>query len=553
MQRYNFISLFPASKRRANAAAAAAWAERSVMKQRQVAFENPIQVVPAQEIQRRVQSAPNPQHRGLPLGEPNSSDTEESDGDSVTNAESDSAKGASVRKETQQTILDAPSDFEDRDSGFHASEGLSESTAKSETFGSSILSPSSSLLSTSIGTVTCETPRPCTSSTLIEVGSAQREEPIEEDDTLEDDLCTFAFFKDTTERNQDQSSENGKPRQLTAPNRTSECMPRRQHPSHVLTLAGHESAVTQCRVSDTFIATSSRDGTVRIWSVQTGKLLRTLNCKRPVHDFLLVFYRCKWPYLIVCCEDGGILVIKVHEDKATGQIKLTMGGEYTGHLPNPIRSVAMSPSRLDLATGCCFTMNQITRKGRAILVCRGTLKTWDLDTMLKSAEDGVAYEGAPVAVRTMRRLVATGIRRTPGIDGEEVTYGLRALAYSPDGALLVVGFGHPEDAGLWDTHLLVILCAKSMNTLWIEKAHLCQVTRAEFLPTPKGNRIRHGGPHHLILSTFNRMALLSIKQGESIIASSQTRDRIGEIKHFSPPSRVLPKYAFQRRSYMNMK
>ena len=81
------------------------------------------------------------------------------------------------------------------------------------------------------------------------------------------------------------------------------------------------------------------------------------------------------------------------------------------------------------------------------------LQTWDLDALLAYARrpNGQCYEFNHLALKTMRQLVAVSAQRissyhrlSVGDTDEEESYGIRAIAYTPDSTKMVVGFGHPK-------------------------------------------------------------------------------------------------------------
>ena len=345
------------------------------------------------------------------------------------------------------------------------------------------------------------------------IGDVTSEEPEVET------ICSFAFFRATRESScknliSSPSRCDFKNSEATSTSSSNSCNPEvHTHPAHTMTLYGHKAAVTQCHVTSTLVITSSSDATLRIWSLETGQQLKALNCQRPVHDFKCIAEETGVLYLIAGCEDGGILIISVNNTKA--KLEAALVGEYTGHLPNPIRSLSISPDQKRLATGCCFLMNQINFDGRHELSVRGTLKVWDLGAMLEAARELQSYDCQPLMFKTMRQLVGgsrTSVyHRYNSIEGDhrkDTYHGMRALVYSPNGSVIIVGLGHPFDIGVHDMKLVNIVCAKTLTTLWREERDSYQIRSVTILPSACSSQ--DSGTFQLIVSTQFTLSRLTI-------------------------------------------
>ncbi len=239
------------------------------------------------------------------------------------------------------------------------------------------------------------------------------------------------------------------------------------HSDCVMVFQGHKDVVTHCCTTDMYVISSSLDTTVCVWDMKTGKKLQTLKFLNAVHDFQYVSLNHD-SLLFAVLEDGKIVVWRILQD---GELVCKLAGEYTGHLPNPIRTMAVSPDLTCLATGCCFIMSQIYNfKAREAV--RGTVKIWDLEQMVEDCLRGDMHihDKPPLQVRTMQQLITSNkIRKSTGsyikfispAQVVEKSWGIRAVVYTPDGTKLIVGFGHPDDEAVCDEKMFVVCNAFS--------------------------------------------------------------------------------------------
>ena len=284
-----------------------------------------------------------------------------------------------------------------------------------------------------------------------------------------------------------------------------------------LTLAGHSDAVTEACTFDGYVITASLDTTVKVWSVSTGQLFATLPCTQPVNSLLCTRVPgfLNRVLLLPGCSDGHISAMTL--DLGSGDSpKLICTNVLACHLPNPIRAMAASPDGRHLATGCCFITNEICWNRTSQVSVRGTLKTWDLDSVIQAATDekGVDQQVNHKSMRTMKQLAAAAIARKSTAYGrnaqdfaEEKYFGIRAIAYSPDNRKLVAGFGHPEDIGERDFKMTVVCCAETLSTLWADRYSQYQVNGLVFshhgLGTP-------GLPWQLIVSSQGHLSKVAL-------------------------------------------
>ena len=266
--------------------------------------------------------------------------------------------------------------------------------------------------------------------------------------------------------------------------------PRAPSPSqeYIQTLSGHRNIVTHCHVLERYIVSSSLDCTVRVWDRRDGQMLEILNCGKPVHCIQCVTVQDGEVILFTALDIGKVLAWKLLTNHA---LEVKRVAEYSGHLPNPIRAMDVSGDNATMATGCCFTVNQINPQRGPRESVRGTVKLWELSSMLDDCvrDDGHFTDKPPKCAKTMHQLMTHTLRTRAPSDSdvglmplEEAWWGIRALLFTPDASRLVIGFGHPDDEELYDEGLLAVCSAETLETLWVQDRRMCQVTSLHFQP-----------------------------------------------------------------------
>ena len=250
-------------------------------------------------------------------------------------------------------------------------------------------------------------------------------------------------------------------------------------------LTGHTGPVTAVAIAPdgSWLATTSSDGTLRIWDAATGQPRATLTGHENPVTAVAIAPDGSW--LATTSSDGTLRIW----DAATGQPRATL----TGH-ENPVTAVAIAPDGSWLATGSDYGTVQIwdaaTRQHRATLtghvgvvaavaiapdgswLATGgsdrTVRIWDAATRqhratLTSRADqvtAVAAEVAAVAIAPDGSWLATG-----GSDGAVRIWDaatrqhratltghagvVAAVAIAPDGSWLATG-GVDRTARIWD-------------------------------------------------------------------------------------------------------
>lgn len=280
-------------------------------------------------------------------------------------------------------------------------------------------------------------------------------------------------------------------------------------PSMVHVMVGHRELVTQCFLTNDYVISSSTDCTIRVWDVSTGCKLKVMRLQKAIYDFEYIVHNSGDSVLFAGCEDGKIFSFKILQ---AGELICKLVGEYAGHLPNPVRAMTYSPDLKHLATGCCFLMKQII-DGRiqTTPVIRGTLKIFDLESMVADAlrNDGYYTDKGPLVFKTMHQLVATTFVRRQLYTNklkdliEDKSWGIRALCYTNDGSKIIAGFGHPDDNCLHDQKLIVVVNAKTLDSLWTDTTLNAQVNFIEVPLTPDTvpNEKSHQNTFKVLIST----------------------------------------------------
>lgn len=286
------------------------------------------------------------------------------------------------------------------------------------------------------------------------------------------------------------------------------------HTPYQSVLAGHKDTVTHSCVLDSYVITASLDQTIRVWELTSGKSIKAFSCNQPVHSFVCVRVpgTLTRALLLAGCNDGRVpaWVLNLDGSIVTGNCTNIL----SCHLPNPIRAMAVSPNRRHMATGCCFLMNQICLNRTRQISVRGTLKTWDFDKIMKCAiepKDG-DQNMTHKAMRTMKQLAAAVLTRKKSYSrnarefDEEKFFGIRTIAYTPDSAKVVVGFGHPDDIAEKDVKLTVVCCAETLTTLWADQSEQFQVNSVGFSNHGLGTPWM---PWHLMVSSQGQLHKLT--------------------------------------------
>jgi WD40 repeat protein len=185
-------------------------------------------------------------------------------------------------------------------------------------------------------------------------------------------------------------------------------------------------------LDDRILATGSIDGTVKLWDVETGKLLATLEGRT---DILCCAFSPDGRILAAGCGDSTLRLWEMGSRKLISLLK--------GH-SKPIWAVSFSPDGRTIATGSLD----------------GTAKLWDSKTRILKG----TLEGHTDSIRAVSFSPDGGSLATGGNDGtlriwdptaEEQRAVIPAgkaiwsLAYSPDGKTLASG-GEDTPVKIWD-------------------------------------------------------------------------------------------------------
>jgi WD40 repeat protein len=203
-----------------------------------------------------------------------------------------------------------------------------------------------------------------------------------------------------------------------------------------LTLAEHSREVSGITFSPdgTRIATSSLDGTIKIWDAESGKVLSTLNPQAgEIYDLA---YSPDGKRLVTAGEDGSARVW----DTDSGRESLKLAGHASA-----INAVAFSPEGMRVATASLDTTAKIwdATSGKELRTLSGHKReVYDISfspdgkRVATASLDGTAKIWDAKSGRELRMLA--------GEQGE-----LYAVAFSPDGSHAVTG-GQDRTAKIWD-------------------------------------------------------------------------------------------------------
>lgn len=262
---------------------------------------------------------------------------------------------------------------------------------------------------------------------------------------------------------------------------------------HVMTLTGHKHCVTHCHFYENYVITSSLDGNITIFDMTSERKVITIPNHKPVLCFVVIPSSDNKILILAGTEDGQVPGWRVKfGSKTMAKLKVMI----PMHQPNPIRAMVASSKLKYLATGCCFAMTQISLWGNVEESVRGTLKTWDLTSIINYATDpkhyydDVNHSGLKtykqIIARTeklQQRMASYSKLTDSGTKEEESFYGIRALAFTPDETKIVVGFGHPSEKKVQDIKMMAVVDRESMETVWLQYASFHQINGMAFDPT----------------------------------------------------------------------
>ena len=280
------------------------------------------------------------------------------------------------------------------------------------------------------------------------------------------------------------------------------------------TLVGHVGPITKCLISHTVIVSASLDGSVLIWSRSTGISLMMLPFSKPVHELICLHIK-EEKYFILCgTEDGRIHLWKIKIDFDPDLCKKTRLALLSGHLPNPIRAMAINKDRTKLVTGCCFEIPRLPIWARGESQFRGTVKLWNVEKMFGTKRSRsnpnakVLEDIQPLKYKTMKQIVATSLNKHIGMGTPfERTTGIRSLLFTPDGRFVVVGFGFPNNDDNMCLNFMAVCSAQRLDTLWVDSNINYQLTHMAFLPGHTGSR---QDPWELVICTKSKVQKLTM-------------------------------------------
>ncbi len=263
------------------------------------------------------------------------------------------------------------------------------------------------------------------------------------------------------------------------------------------TLVGHTSAVMSVAFSPNgkIAASSGWDKTIRFWDVKTGNAVRTLTG----HTHWVNSIAFSPDGRILASGSGGPDEVPLHGisfskdntiklwDVETGKELRTLTGHFI-----PVYSIAFSPDgRLVASAGNYLAVTGIKPQ---LDIEQSAIKLWDVTTGMESA----SLKGHTLPVKAMafspdkRLLASTSYDNTTRFwdlrTGRELLilardYDIQSLAFSPDGKMLASG-NNDRTIKLWDT-----TTGREIRTL---RGHSSYINTLAF--SPDGRLLASGGP-----------------------------------------------------------
>lgn len=215
------------------------------------------------------------------------------------------------------------------------------------------------------------------------------------------------------------------------------------------TLTGHSQDVRSVAVSPdgTAIASGSFDGTIKIWNLETGALIRTLTGHSDAGEMVSSVAIAPNGTLLASSSNGYGGTIKLW-NLATGELLYTIAGTSLG-----ISSIAISPDSQLLASGSEEGNIQLwnLESGEAIGTFSGHLGTVfsvvfspDGQTLASASQDGSIKLWAVASLPTESGLAQTDNQQLSGHVGT-----VFSVAFSPNGKMLASGSAD-NTIKLWD-------------------------------------------------------------------------------------------------------
>ena len=180
------------------------------------------------------------------------------------------------------------------------------------------------------------------------------------------------------------------------------------------------------------------------------------------------------------------------------------------HVPNPVLNLVSTVDGTSLASGCCFMMFDVASKLSIRRSARGAVKVWRTSDLL----DGPIDEDiSPVCTKTTGQLFIRARHtneahrpRTSPVGAR--SFGIRGLAFTPDGGKLAVGFGYPTGCPLrLEPDVLSLCCAETLAVLWTMRENNFNVCDLRFSRKGTGGR---RSPWQLVVSTERSIGKVAI-------------------------------------------
>ncbi len=268
----------------------------------------------------------------------------------------------------------------------------------------------------------------------------------------------------------------------------------------------HKDKVTQVKCMGSYVITCSVDRAVKCWDAHSLQLKLSMECPRPVLDLACLRLDEQRTLILAACQFGYVYSWRLNHEKS---LTSRMCNVFNFHVPNPIRTLVTSPDGAWVSSGCCYAMYEV-QGGRLVESVRGSLKVWRAQDIVTASED-TSTEYADIskqAFRTVRELVSNDPRRKYRMQPRDElqvsrSFGVRSLAFTPDGTLLVVGLGTPWDSRPVLPDSKVVLCRPdSLETLNIVTCPGHQVTAV---------RCCTATPHVIVVTTNDSVLAYDIK------------------------------------------